>query len=203
MCTFIIHDSNRKIVGTSGKIALTTSRIQEISSLTLNVTGSDGLSQLIPLTKCSNAFICDYAFSAGTFYYNILGVDTNGIEFVYNLNKSVVIASNPDSFSLRSITPNMTVNFTETFSMKFKLMSNDTIGTTNFSLSVAAEGFVASLSHSLVQLGPKQSQVVTLSGLAGSTVGGGKTSVLTVTASNECATLTASSSVTVRATVSQ
>ena len=200
---YVHYICNRKIVGTSGKIALTTSRIQEISSLTLNVTGSDGLSQLIPLTKCSNAFICDYAFTAGTFYYNILGVDTNEIEFMYNLNKSVVITSSPDSFSLRPITADMTVDFTETFNMKFELLSNDTIGTMNFSLSVAAEGFVASLSHSLVQLGPKQSQVVTLSGLAGSTVGGGKTSILTVTASNECVTLTASSSVTVRATVSQ
>ena len=190
-------------VGTSGKIALTTSRIQEISSLTMNITGSDGLSQLIPLTKCSNAFICDYAFTAGTFYYNILGVDTNGIEFVYNLNKSIVITSSPDSFSLRPITANMTVDFTETFNMKFELLSNDTIGTTNFSLSMAAKGFLASLSHSLVQLGPKMSQVVTLSGQAGSTVGGGQTSVLTVTASNSCITLTASSSVTVRAIVSQ
>ena len=185
--------------GTRGKLALTTSRSLEISSLTLNVTDSAGSSKLIPLTKCSNAFMCDYNFTAGTYHFKIQGVDTIGINFAYDTKKSAVIMpppSNTYSFNTLNSTK-FTIRYSDKFNMTFGLRSYDDIGTTNFLLSVNAGGFVTTLDSSNVELKPMQAKNVTLTGFAGS-IG---TSTLSVTASNGCVTLTASREITVNSLV--
>ncbi len=169
----------------------------------MNETGSDGSSRLIPLTKCTNAFTCDYEFRAGTFHYQLQGVDINGVAFTYNLNKSAVIRADPSLYILRSTnTTGITVYHSRHFTAEFELQSNDSIGSTNFSLSAAAEGFTITLDSPRVQLLPKQARRIILTGRVHSTVGAGTSHHLTITARNGCVTLTASRMVVVRAMVS-
>ena len=181
--------------GTRGKLALTTSRSLEISSLTLNVTDSAGSSQLFPLSRCSNAFMSDYNFTAGSYHYRIQGVDTNKVPFAYDIDRSVVIvppSRNTYSFNTLNSTK-LTIRYLDNFNMTFELRSYDRIGTTNFTLSVNAQGFVTTLDSTNEELKPMQAKNITLTGFAGSI---GK-STLSVTASNGCVTLIASKEITV------
>ena len=182
-------------VGTRGKFALATSRSLEISSLTLNVTDSTGSSQLFSLNKCSNAFTCNYSFTSGSYHYRIQGVDTNKVPFTYDIDRSVVIVPPPsDTYSFH------TLNSTKlTICYSFELRSYDRIGTTNFTLSVNAEGFVTTLDCTNVELKPMQAKNITLAGFAGT--GSIGTSTLSVTASNGCVTLTAFREITVNSLV--
>ena len=189
--------------GTSGKLVLTTTRIRDISSLSLSETAPDGSSRLIPLTKCSNAFITDYHFKAGTFHYQIHGVDTNGVNFVpQNFNRSGVVR--PGSYTLRpKNATGMAINYNDRFRMEFELQSNETFGTTDFTLSASANGFMITIdSGAKVQLFPKQIQMVILSGrVASASAGGGRTHEIVITANNGCVELNASRLLTVRALV--
>ena len=200
-----LHTYNTFILGAIGKLALATSKIQEISSLSLIESGSDGSSRPIPLTKCSNAFICDYYFRAGTFNFQLQGVDSNGVHFTdNNFNKSVFIPSS--SHAKLSLRPNNTtgivIEYSAQFRMEFQLQSNDSIGTYNFSLSVSATGFTTHLDVSAVKLAPKQTRVITVTGNVGITpLPVGSTHSITVSASNKCMTLTASRTVTLKALV--
>ena len=187
--------------GTRGKLALTTSRSLEISSLTLNVTNSAGSSQLIPLKKCSNAFTCDYNFTFGSYHYRIQGVDTNKIPFTYDIDRSAVIVPPPsNTYSFHTLnSTKLTILYSDHFNMKFELRSYDRIGTTNFTLSVNAEGFVTTLDSTNVELKPMQAKNVTLTGFVGT--GSIGTSTLSVAASNGCVTLTVSREITVNSLV--
>ena len=155
-----------------------------------------GSSQLIPLTKCSNAFTCDYNFTAGTYHYRIQGVDTNGIPFTYDIDKSAVIIAPNDTYSFNTLnSTKLTIRYSDTFNMAFELRSYDRIGTTNFTLSVNAEGFVTTLDSTNVELKSMQAKNITLTGFVGT--GSIGTSTLSVTATNGCVTLTASREITV------
>ena len=189
--------------GTRGKLALSTSRSPEISTLTLNVTDSAGSSQLFPLTKCSNAFTCDYNFTPGNYHYRIQGVDTNGIRFTYDTDKSAVSMPPPsDTYSFNTLnSTKLTIRYSDTFNMTFELRSYDRIGTTNFTLSVnAAEGFEITLDSTNIELKPTQAKNITLTGDA--RAGSIGTTTLSITASNGCVTLTASREITVNGLVS-
>lgn len=175
----------------------------EISTLDLNITNAEGGSQLIPLTKCSNAFTCDHHFSTGSYAYKVQGIDIDGIDFIYDLDKSAVVSPSPTgTYTLQNTnSTKITIAFSNPFSMKFELRSSDRIGTTNFTLSVNAVGFVTALDHVLVKLQPMQVQIITLTGSVGSGVGGGTTSDITITASNGCVMLSATRQITVKALV--
>ena len=191
----------RTNLGTRGKLALTTSRSLEISSLTLNVTNYAGSSLFFPLNKCSNVFTCDYNFTAGIYHYQIQGVDTIGLPFTYDAAKSVVImppTRNTYSFKTLNSTK-LTIRYSDKFNMTFELRSYDRIGTTNFALSVNAEGFVTTLDSTNVELKSMQAKSITLTGFVGT--GSIGTSTLSVTASNGCVTLTASREITVNSLV--
>ena len=187
-------------IGTSGKLALTTSRIRDISSLSVKEIRAGGSSRLMPLTKCSNTFTCDYNFRPGTFYFQVQGVDSNGVDFTYNFNKSAVITASPEStFSLHSThTTGVVITLSEQFRMKFELHSDEVVDVT-FTLNVSTGGFVAAFDPPVVQLQPKQTQTVVLTGrvatVSADILG---TRNLIITATNECVTLTASREITVK-----
>ena len=191
-------------LGTSGKLALTTSRISEISSLSLVVSSSES-SKTIPLTKCSNAFTTDYNFTAGNYNYTIEGVDSVGVDFTYDLEKTAVVGHHPSgTYSLTSTNSSvLVIEISDSFNMNFELRSNDHIGTTNFTLSASVAGFSLTLNPMIVELQPMQARNFTLTGsVVSSSAGGGQTSSITVTASNGCTTLSATRQVTVKALVS-
>lgn len=165
-------------------------------------TNTQNLTQAIPLSKCSNAFIANYYFSAaGAYHYDLQGVDSLGISFAYEFNKVAVVPPIlPGMYLFRSTNnTGIIMEFNAYFLMEFELISNEDFGTSNFTLSVNANGFKTVLSPSSVNLLSRQMQVVTLNGSVGSiSIGGGTTHNISVTASNGCTTLMASRLVTVR-----
>ena len=102
------------------------------------------------------------------------------------------------SFHTRNSTK-LTIRYSDKFSIKFTLKSYDRIGTTNFTFSVNAEGFVTTLDSTNVELKPMQAKNVTLTGFVGT--GSIGTSTLSVTATNGCVALTASREITVNSLV--
>ena len=199
-CKKVYGCKNCDFVGTFGKLALTTSRIRNISSLTLHETSAGGSSRLISLTKCSNAFTCDYNFRPGTFYFQVQGVDSNGVDFTYNFNKSAVITASPEStYSLRSTnTTGVVITLSERFRMEFELHSDEVVDVT-FTLGVSTGGFVTAFDPAVVQLQSKQTRNIVLNGhvatLSASIIG---THNLIITATNGCVTLTASREITIK-----
>ena len=188
--------------GTSGNIAVTSPRLQEIASLTLKETAPSGSTRLIPLTKCTNAFYTNYTFNAGTFHYQLEGVDIVGVHFTPDFNKTVVI---PSRYGLRAVdTTVMSMEYNSRFSMDFELFSNESTDTANFAISVEAPGFITSLSPAAnVQLQPKQVLAITVGGtVRPNSIIGGTTHTVSVSASNGCARLAASRRITVKPVVS-
>ena len=196
---FLRHPPTHTPTGTPGNLALTTSRALEIASLLLNMTNvATGFSQLLPLTKCGNAFTSEHQFTAGNFSYKVQGVDTNGVSFHYDLRQTVEVRpSSTYSFQATNSTT-VSIESSDQFTMEFELRSSDHIGTTTFELSVDAAGFVTTLNRAEMELRPMQAQIVTLTGLVGSVSVEGKTSNITVTASNGCVTLSAFRLITVK-----
>ena len=179
--------------GTSGIIALTSLRISDISSLSLLVTDSSGSTETLPLTKCSNVFTTEYEFTAGEYSYKVEGTDVDGVEFSKDLDKSVVVENGPsDAYSFEAKdSSTLEVEIGDSFSIEFELNSNDQFGTTSFSLSSSLDGFTLTLDATNVELQPMQVQTITLTGSNIGSAGVGETNSITVTATNDCQTLTA------------
>ncbi len=156
------------LIGTFGKIAVTSPRSREIASLALQETTSDGSTRLLPLTtrsSCSTIkafFTDDYYFNPGTICFQLEGVDINGVHFTPDFDNTVVIPR-PYHELKPTDTTVMSMEYRGHFTMEFELFSNNSIGTANFTLSVEASGFIISLAPSAnIRLQPKQVLIVFL-----------------------------------------
>ena len=191
--------------GTSGKLALISSKSSEILSMSLNERDSHGNSRLIPLTKCGNAFKCDYTFNAGSFRYGLHGIDINGTVFTYDINNAVFESNGARFYSLLPLNnTRITILYAGTFNIYFKLLNKDAVGSTNFSLSVNyPEGFATTLNPRSVLLHPKETQTIHFSARVYSNrVVVGTTYRFTLNAANGCVNLSAPTEVTVNPLVS-
>lgn len=193
------------MTGTSGKVALTTSHASEISSLSLNEMDSNGVQQIIPLTKCSNAFTTSYRFRPGSFNYHLLGTDTNGIKFDYNLNKTATFRRNGSGlYQFQALNRSeITIEYTEQFSCQYRIQSELNIGATNFTFTLlGGEGFASSVDPTSVFLLPQQSHTITLTSRVNSgRIAGGSTHGITLRAENGCEVLSTTIMVTVNPVV--
>ena len=96
------------------------------------------------------------------------------------------------------------MEFNGHFYMTFELISNEIFGTSDFTITVSANGFTIILNPASVRLGPGQVQTINVNGTIGTTaIGGGTTHSITVTASNGCIQLRATRQVTVKPLVRQ
>lgn len=162
----------------------------------LNVLLSPRQTQIVTLTgyACSNAIP-----EGSTHALTITG--SNGCETL-TATKMITVARNNSVFRPLNSTV-MTIERTGNISMEFELFSDKNYSNPAFVLSVHAVGFITYLNQSSVTLLPNQAHVISLWGVVGSsTIGGGNTYTITVTASNGCVTLSTSRMITVKPLVS-
>ena len=175
--------------------------------MSLNETDSHGNSRLIPLTKCSNMFTCDYKFKPGSFRYQVHGIDTNGIDFTYDLDEPAVFEPNgtTSTYFLRPLNDSrITIEYSGRLNVYFELQNANRLGTANFTLSVISDKrFLTTVNPLNVILPPKGTRVINLSARVYSrSIAGGSTHNFTFIANNGCTRFSATTVVTVNSPVS-
>lgn len=190
------------IAGTTVRMAVISTKSEVIYSAEIQLIANNGeLASSAELDKCGLSWTGNISLPlSGTYSYQVEGQDLYTNPFVYFTQKTVDYASGHEYYTL-SYTgeEDIVVDVGELVELKFQLASTNPYGPTTFSL--AAEriaGFTYFAEPSEITLLPGQSVNVKAIYLpASSSLEPGSSYTATLTATNGCATLSASNEITI------
>ena len=152
----------------------------------------------VPVSVCDGVLVTDdMIFPEGSFTYHLVGRDTGGNEFSYNTRNNVTFVSNIPFLSRLSLVgtgnSKVTINRFETLNLTYSFQ-NSNLYASGFSLSTgeALPGFSKRVyPERVVVPGGGTATVVVRVAVTSESVAIGTTRNITLTASNDCLTLTA------------
>ena len=190
-------------IGAGGRIAVVTSRIAEMSSAYLNIVGRNRtVVAHIPLSKCSEFLIGNTTFPLGTFTYELGGEDMNGNPFMYNSKKDITFEPGSSYYAFNAVSgTSLEIDYDDIFSLAYELNNTNPYGSVTFNFAAEpVDGFSRFLRPHQATVGAGESVQVTVTASVGSSrIRRGSSHTFTVTATNGCATLSASKTVNIRA----
>ena len=182
---------------------MVTSRIAEMSSAYLNIVGRNRtVVAHIPLSKCSEFLVGNTTFPLGTFIYELGGEDQDGNPFVYNSRKNVTFGPGSSYYAFSAVNgTSLEIDYNDIFSLTYKLNNTNPYGSVTFNFAAeSVDGFSRFLRPHQATLGAGESVQVTVTASVGSLhIRRGSSHTFTVTATNNCTTLSASKTVNIRA----
>ena len=141
------------ILGTEGRIAVFTSKYNDISSLYLNILDEElNIIQQISLSYCGGAYIGEVAFALDASHYQLKGEDTSGNSFIYNIKKRPEFIAGK-KFDLTAITLPQDVDRGNATNLIFEFRNFNHYHLLNLTLSVESHhGFINSITPSRVSV---------------------------------------------------
>ena len=189
--------------GTGGRITVVTSRSAEMSSAYINIVGRGGTAVVsIPLSKCSEFLVGNTTFPLGTFTYELGGQDQDGNPFVYNTKKTITFGPGSGFYTFSAVNgTSLEIDYYDIFSLTYELNNTNPYGPVTFNFAAEpVDGFSRFLRPYRATVGAGESVQVTLTASVGSSrIKRGSSHTFTVTATNDCTTLSASKTVNIRA----
>ena len=182
---------------------MVTSRSTEMSSAYLNIVDRNGtVVAHIPLSKCSEFLIGNTTFPLGTFIYELGGEDQDGNPFVYNSRKNVTFGPGSSYYAFSAVNgTSLEIDYYDIFSLTYELNNTNPYGSVTFNFAAEpVDGFSRFLRPLRATVGAGESVQVTITASVGSSrIRRGSSHTFTVTATNNCTTLSASKTVNIRA----
>ena len=180
-----------------------TSRSADMSSAYLNIVGRGETAVAhIPLSKCSEFLIGNTTFPLGTFTYELGGQDQDGNPFVYDTKKTITFGPGSSYYTFSPVNgTSLEIDYDDIFSLTYELNNTNTYGPVTFNFAAEpVDGFSRFLRLHHATVGAGESVIVTITASVGSSrIRRGSTHTFTVTATNDCTTLSASKTVNIKA----
>lgn len=182
---------------------MVTSRSAEMSSAYVNILGRNRtVVAHIPLSKCSEFLVGNTTFPLGTFIYELGGEDQDGNPFVYNSRKNVTFGPGSSYYAFSAVNgTSLEIDYNDIFSLTYELNNTNPYGSVTFNFAAEpVDGFSRFLRPLRATVGAGESVQVTITASVGSSrIRRGSSHTFTVTATNNCTTLSASKTVNIRA----
>ena len=185
------------ITGSTGRVMLTSRKNSLLQRPRLSLVNSERITvREAPLISCSNALIANMSFPRGEYTYLLTGEDTAGIPISFRINKKVLFLEG--EYELTANGGPIEIELSDTFNFSISI-SNKNSYASSFTFSMDATGFVGLVEPSSVLVQPREMvDVRVTSWVSSSLIQSGSSNVITVEASNGCATLTATQTVTIK-----
>ena len=182
---------------------MVTSQSAEMSSAYLNIVGRNRtVVARIPLSKCSEFLVGYTTFPLGTFTYELGGHDQDGNPFVYDTKKTITFGPGSSYYTFSAVNgTSLEIDYDEIFSFTYEFNNTNPYGPVTFNFTAEpVDGFNKHLRPHRATVGAGESVQVTLTASVGSSrIRQGSSHTFTVTATNDCTTLSASKTVNIRA----
>ena len=171
--------------GSSGRVAILTSRVSDISSASLNLISNGNIFGSVTLTPCSGAMVGNATFPLGGVTYQLQGEDMGGNPFIHNSRRTRQF--NPGNYLLTPSSTNpQEIRLGESLVLTVQLHNQNVYGVTNFTLSVESpNGFSAFLKQTSVSLQAGSETQLCVPVSANSVLSGSIHRII-VTATDEC-----------------
>lgn len=180
---------------------MTSSKSNLIYSAQIQLLGEEGVAAYAELNKCDLSWMGNISLpSTGNYYYQLAAQDLYGNTFDYHTQKTVEYQSGVEYYSLNYTgMQDIAVEVGERVELKFQLENTNPYGATTFKLKAErVEGFTYTAEPSEITLSPGQVKEVKAIYFAGSSsLQPGSSYTGTLTASNGCATISASKDITI------
>lgn len=154
--------------GTTGRIAVATSRMSEISTAYLDLLEGNGtLLTSVPLEECRDFLVGSLAFPRTSIAYQLRGEDRDGNPFVYRTRQTDTFTSAYDLVVVGE--ENVEVEVSETATLTYTFYNRNSYGTAEIDFSVnPVEGLEISVHprHSTVDAGKRIQVTVTVTASA-------------------------------------
>ena len=142
-------------LGSTGAVAVITSRVPDISSGHLNFIRDGSVIASVPLTLCGGAMVGNATFPLGSVTYQLQGEDIGGNPFE---SSQRTVEFKLGVYSLTALSDPVEVNSRESTMFSFKLTNYNSYGSTNFTLTTESmSGVNAVLQQIHISLKAKES----------------------------------------------
>ena len=185
-------------IGSTGQVMLTSTKISLLRQPKLSLVNNESISiQKTPLVNCNDALFAYMFFPRGEYTYLLTGEDTAGIPISYHIKSKVFFIEGEYNLTISS--DSIEIELFHVFSFNFSLSSQDFFYPTRFNVSMDANGFNGIVEPKSVLIQPKETVNVSVTfWISSFSIRGGSSSVITVEASNGCATLTGTKTVMIK-----
>ena len=182
-------------------MAVSSSKSDLIYSTQIQLLGEDRVATYAELDNCGLSWTGNITLpSTGNYSYQLAAQDVFNNTFVYHTHKTIEYQSGQEYYNLNYTgEQDVTVEVGDHVELKFQLGSTNPYGPTTFKLKAErVEGFTYTAEPSEITLSPGQVAEVKAVYYAGSSsLQAGSNYVATLTASNGCATISASKNITI------
>lgn len=184
---------------------LTSSQLSDIKSAKLNIINGDGdVLRTMNLTRCSQSLLSDPVdFPLGEISYQLVGRDTNDINFRYNTRKNANFAANATDIFLFTITGPLRIEMEpyEILTLTYTLNSRASYSSPFEFRVERVSGFatLVGVQTRQVRVSPGESiEIEVLVRRSSSSIRRGTSHVLTISGSNGCVNVSASTTLHIR-----
>ena len=189
--------------GTPGQIVIVSSQLKDIKSAELNIISKSGrVFKTMSLTQCSGSLVSDHLdFPLGEFTSQITGRDTSDVSFRYDTRKNATFTYNPSFSRLFSMRGSSEVQMDpyEIVTLIYRLYNSAPYSSEFRFHAQRVTGFATLVQPSQARVPAGESmEIEVLVRRFSSAVRGGTSHNLTVTASNDCLNISASTILQIR-----